>query len=103
MFSVHFNRAAKSMKLAAHGADELMNGKSDLRMPGIDFVSFGRGGKRRQHQQWKKTANFHESLLSRANNLSNVAREDGSLPKRCPNAIAAVGLAPATPVMRASS
>src|SRR5262249_7594443 len=30
MFAVHFNRAAKSMEIAAYGADELMKGKSDL-------------------------------------------------------------------------
>ena len=30
MFAVHFNRAAKSMEIATHGADELMNGKSEL-------------------------------------------------------------------------
>src|SRR6476620_210108 len=29
-FAVHVNRAAKSMEIAAHRADELMNGKSDL-------------------------------------------------------------------------
>src|SRR5689334_272577 len=30
MFAVHFNRAVKSMEIAAHTADELMNGKGDL-------------------------------------------------------------------------
>ena len=93
MFAVHFNRAVKPMEIATHTADELMNGKSDLGAASIDIVGFGRRGKHRQ-KQWKKRANFHEPPLSRVSNLSNVTREDGSLPKRCPNAAAAVGFAP---------
>ena len=50
MFAVHFNRAAKSMEIAAYRADELMNGKSDLRVASIDFVSFGRCAQRREQQ-----------------------------------------------------
>jgi hypothetical protein len=50
MLAVHFNRAAKSMEIAAHSADELMNGKSDLRAASIDFVSFGRCAQRSQQQ-----------------------------------------------------
>src|SRR5689334_19780788 len=92
-FAVHFNRAVKPMEIAAHTADELMNGKSDLGAASIDIVRFGRRGKRGQ-KQWKKTANFHEPPLSRVSNLSNATRDDGSLPKRCPNAAAAVGFAP---------
>ena len=93
MVAVYFDRATKPVEIAVYGADKLMNAKADLGMSGINFVSLG-GCAHRSAQHQAKTADLHQSPLSRVTNLSNAGREDGSRPKRCPSAIAALGFAP---------
>src|SRR5882762_467834 len=104
MFTIDLDRSTESVKVAAHGADKLMQTKRNFRVRCIDLVGFSRRAQRCEQQGYEeKTIDFHKPSLSLASDLSKAGRDDGNRPKRCPSAIAGLGFAPWTPVIRASS
>src|SRR5437868_3419786 len=104
MFAVHFDRSTKTVKIAAHSADKLMQAKRNFRVRRIDLVGVGRRAQRCEQQNCEeKMIGSHKPSLSLASDLSKAWRDNGNRPKRCPSAIAGLGFAPWMPVMRASS